>query len=74
MKKQYEKPIAELVIFEFKDVVAAGCGTPFYNHTSDSCQQLIDSVNLADLSSCTIPLPEELYCYNNASEGGYFAS
>ena len=74
MKKEYEKPVAELVVFEMIDAIAANsCGANFFNHSRNGgCLPLIE--NVFDVSDkCSDEVPEE-FCYNSNLEHTYFTS
>ena len=70
MKKEYEKPIAELVVFEMNEAIA-NCQNKVYASPEVCAQNLDPNINLAD-SSCTYPIPES-YCYNTP-DGMIFGS
>ena len=60
MKNKYEKPIAELVVFELTDAIAT-CQSKVQTGEK-SCEDVVDpEINFA-YGSCDIPLDED-YCY-----------
>lgn len=70
MKKEYEKPIAELVVFEVTDAIAT-CETKV--QATVECYKVLDPNIFNTDEGCTRPEPEK-YCYNNTLIEGAFTS
>lgn len=80
MKKNYAKPMLEVIPFEMNEAIASGCGLKVYNHTVEGCsdnptnewQEMQDmtGATLTDDHNCDVPL--EGYCYFTSNGTGNF--
>lgn len=79
MKKEYKKPVVEVIPFELNEAIASGCGLKVYNHadgvactTTEAWNELqsMTGANLTEESACSVPLAQ--YCEYTMNGTGNF--